>query len=119
MRGLLLILLCLLISESCSKKKIEIPAGILNRDEMVPILVDVHLAHAAEVIRNPGDTLNYSFKDMLPFILNKHNVAKTLYDSSIKYYTAHPEVMREVYDEVINQLSRKQGEVKTSVPQIK
>ena len=96
----------------------EIPAGILSREQIVPVLVDVHLAHAAEVIRTPGDTVLYTFNDMLPFILEKHKIDKAVYDSSIAFYTSHPEVMREVYDEVINELSKKQGEVKTNAPRI-
>jgi hypothetical protein len=104
---------------SCGKKKIEIPATVLPKEKMVPVIVDIHLAQAAAVIRNPSDSLHYTFGDYLPYILKLHDIPRAEYDSSISFYTSHPELMKEIYDDVINELSKKQSEVKTEKIQIK
>jgi len=97
---------------SCTKKKIEIPPTVLSKEKMVSVIADIHLAQAAAVIRNPSDTLHYTFGDYLPYILKLHDIPRAEYDSSISFYTVHPELMKEIYEDVINELSKKQGEVK-------
>ena len=103
---------------SCSKKKVETPHGVLSRQQMVPILADVHIAQAATstYITFPKDSIatdsaRYTMNDYLPYILKIHHTTKAQYDSSIVFYTAHPEMMQEMYDSVITELSKKQGEV--------
>ncbi len=95
---------------SCSKSKVKTPEGVLSQKEMIPILVDVHIAQAAAGLHNEADTARFTLNDYLPYILKTHHVEKIVYDSSISFYTLHPEIMQEMYDEVINELSKKQGE---------
>lgn len=78
---------------------------------MVPILVDIHIAQAATGLYHSGDTSLFSVTDYLPYILKIHHVEKAVYDSSTSFYTLHPEIMKEMYEEVIDELSRKQGEI--------
>jgi len=96
---------------SCSKPKPEIPKGVLTQKEMVPVLVDIHIAQAATGLYNAGDTSLFKMNDYLPYILSIHHIDKAVYDSSVSFYTLHPEIMEQLYDEVINELSKKQGEV--------
>ncbi|MEO8086453.1 MAG: DUF4296 domain-containing protein [Bacteroidota bacterium] len=96
---------------SCSKPKPEIPKGILTQKEMVPVLVDIHVAQAATGLFNTGDTSKYTMNDYIPYILSIHHIEKAVYDSSVAFYTQHPEIMQEMYDDVIDELSKKQGEV--------
>ena len=105
--------LLLSVCSSCSKPKPEIPKGILTRQEMIPILVDIHIAQAATGLYNAGDSMRFTMNEYIPYILSIHHVEKALYDSSLSFYTTHPEIMQEMYDDVINELSRKQGEVKS------
>ena len=95
---------------SCSQPKAEIPEGVLTQKEMIPILVDIHIAQAATGLYNAGDTALFTMNDYIPYILKIHHIEKALYDSSTAFYTLHPEIMQEMYDEVISELSKKQGE---------
>lgn len=106
-------LFALLVSAifSCSKPKTVIPAGILTEKEMIPILVDIHIAQAATGMYTPQDSLRYGMNELLPYILSIHHIEQVKYDSSISFYTRNPELMQKMYDEVINELSKKQGEV--------
>jgi hypothetical protein len=96
---------------SCSKPKTVIPSDVLTEKEMIPVLVDVHIAQAATSMFDSNDSVKYKMDEMLPYILSIHHVDKPRYDSSISFYTRHPEIMQRMYDEVINELSKKQGEV--------
>jgi len=96
---------------SCSKPKTIIPAGVLTEKEMIPLLVDIHIAQAAASIYNASDSAMYNMNEMLPYILSIHHVEKATYDSSVGFYTRHPELMQQMYEEVINELSKEEGEV--------
>ena len=74
---------------------------------MVSIMKDVHLAEAelsaksADMINNPlADTISYTD------IFKKNKIQKWQYDSSLMYYSLHPEMLNEIYDEVINELEK-------------
>ena len=96
---------------SCSKPKVVIPEGVLSEKEMIPVLVDIHIAQAATSLYSPQDSERYGMNELLPYILSIHHIEQVKYDSSISFYTRHPEIMQKMYDEVINELSKKQGEV--------
>ncbi len=105
-----LFILLVFVYCSCSQPKAEIPEGILTQKEMIPILVDIHIAQAANGLYNAGDTALFTMNDYIPYILKIHHIERALYDSSTAFYTLHPEIMQEMYDEVISELSKKQGE---------
>lgn len=106
--GLLLVIFTVL---SCSKPETKIPQGVLSKMELVPILVDIHIAQAATGLYNAGDSSHHTMNDYIPYILKIHKVERAVYDSTIAFYTLHPEILQEMYDEVISELSKKQGEV--------
>jgi hypothetical protein len=96
---------------SCSKPRTIIPPEVLTEKEMIPLLVDVHIAQAATSMFDSNDSVKYKMDELLSYILSIHHVERARYDSSISFYTRHPEIMQRMYDEVINELSKKQGEV--------
>ena len=93
-----------MILASCSDPN-AIPPGVLSKDKMVEILKMVHLAEATQQqmildqSANPSDT--FSFNE----IFKKAKIKKADYDSSMKFYSAHPQLLDQVYDEVINELN--------------
>ena len=95
---------------SCDKPKPVIPAGVLTEKEMIPVLVDIHIAQSASALFVAGDSIKYDMNNLLPYILSIHKIDQAVYDSSISFYTRHPEIMQQMYEEVINELSKKQGE---------
>jgi len=95
---------------SCSKKTVDVPGDILTKEELVPVLVDIHLAQAAAGISQLNDSMRYSVNDYSASIFKLHHLSREKYDSSLEFYTAHPELLEEIYAEVINELSKKQGE---------
>ncbi len=88
----------------------KIPGDVLSKEEIVPILVDIHLAQAARSVNQASDSARYTIADYTAYILKSHHVSKEKYESSISFYTEHPELLELVYGEVITELSKKQGE---------
>ena len=96
---------------ACSGKKPGIPPAVISPEKMVDILTDVHIAQAAVSTHNPGDTLRYTVSDYMPAIFKNHGTTQQQFDSSLKYYSSNPALLDSIYKEVLEVLSRKEGEV--------
>lgn len=98
--------LCLLATFSCEQKEdTALPAGILNEEKFAMVLTDFALSEGAANmnIKNlPIHQLDsaYAFDP-----LNDNNVRKGQYDSTVKYYSLHPEIYKRVYEKVLQNLS--------------
>jgi hypothetical protein len=110
MKKIPLLFLLLIIILSCTKPEVKIPEGVLKKEKMVPVLADIHIAQAVAVMNAASDTTRYSMNDLMNYIFKIHKITKAEYDSSIAFYTLHPEIMSQIYDSVITELSKKQGE---------
>ncbi|HRU61295.1 MAG: DUF4296 domain-containing protein [Bacteroidota bacterium] len=95
---------------ACSRKETPLPEGILDRKALVPVLVDVHLAQASVAILRTADTTAHAMGDYMDFILRQHGLDTATYARTIRYYGEHPDLLSELYDDVIDELSRIQGE---------
>ena len=84
MKKIFAILLLIITLVACSKKKPDVPEGVLSMKDLQEILSDIHIAQAAS-----------TNEDFL---------------KSMKFYTENPVLLEEVYDSVITQLSRMQAE---------
>jgi hypothetical protein len=104
------LLLTLLALSACSRKEEALPDGILDRDALVPVLVDVHLAQASVAILRTSDTTAHAMGDYMDDILKRHKLDTATYARTIRYYGEHPDRLSDLYDEVIDELSRIQGE---------
>jgi hypothetical protein len=109
-RSLYLIILVGMVFFSCSKKPVDIPETVLSREEMVSVLVDIHLAQALVGINQFNDSLHYNLNDYLSSVFQMHHLTREKYARSLEFYTDHPELLDEMYADVINELSKKQSE---------
>lgn len=100
---------------SCGNEKektIPIPADILPKEKMAMVITDIHLAEAEANLKLSPDTS--SEKLNFQSIFEKNKIAKDQYKKSIAFYIDHPELLNEVYENVLNELSRMQGEAAKS-----
>lgn len=95
---------------SCSKKEEQIPAGIIPKEKMVQVMVDVHLAEARLQMNMAIDNSFVTKQSYYKFIFQKYKISYADLSTSYNYYSAHPEVFSKIYDEVITELSKKQAE---------
>ena len=76
---------------------------------MAEVITDIHMAEAETSVRTFPDSIS---KEKMSFqkIFDKHSVTQKQYDESLSFYMEHPEILDTVYDNVLNELSKKQGE---------
>lgn len=112
MKKVIVIFACLFFN-ACSDKKTEsIPQFILPKEKMAGLLLDIHLLEASIGLNSmgtdkvpPGSTIpNFD-------VLKKNNISKKQYDENFEFYTQHPELLNEVYQLVLNDLSSMQAQV--------
>jgi len=109
--SILLLLICLFGLNACRDSTVIIPPEILSKETLVPILTDIQIAQASRNIFEYSDTVVYSLNDYRIAILKRKNISEEQFESSMKFYSEHPELLQEIYNEVVNELSKKQGEL--------
>ncbi len=104
-------LILLSLFSSCNQNKMKIPDGVLTPQEMVPLLVDIHLVdgilHQQKTIRQVKEDSAFNY---YPSILKKHGLNRAMFDSTIMFYSQYPEDFSKIYDEVLEKLSKMEGD---------
>lgn len=103
-----LILFLIISCYSCHKKN----TYILNEEEFIDILVDIHIADAF-YSNNQYGVLKLSEIDSAVYykaIFEKHEIEKARFDSTLKAYTIQPDVMESIYDKIIDRLKKLEEE---------
>lgn len=86
-------------------KPVEIPATVLSSEKLEQVLVDFALAESASNmnVKNVAiqrlDTV-YAFNP-----LKENNVRKSQYDSTLSFYSKHPELYKKIYENVLARLT--------------
>ena len=90
-----LYVLLLILLSGCGMR----PWGVLSHDEMVAVLLDVHVAEAAmKVVDTSAKRIEK--QEYYNTIFEKHNITKEQFDKSLDWYARHPKVLVEIYDDV-------------------
>ena len=81
------------------------PRRILSSSEMREVLVDLHKTDAAMQISGIWNT-DYEARDLYyAQVLEKHGVTQAQFDSSLVWYTAHPQFFNKIYPKVLKELA--------------
>jgi len=85
------------------------PRGILHSWEMRDVLVDLHKTDALIQISNMN--LGYDEEKSIYYaqVLSKHGVTQAEFDSSLVWYTAHPQLFDKIYPRVIARLKAEES----------
>lgn len=79
-------------------------------DEMVSLLVDLHLADAARGSNELADAVvGKTISDDNAAVLAQHHIKEEDFRTTMTYYSAHPEELAQLYDSVIERLTALQG----------
>ena len=102
--GIFLIVAALLFS-SCGKDK-EIKGNeFMERDVLVDVLVDIHLVDGVTNDRKFHRRYETDSIDLLSPILEKHNVSRAMYDTTMAEYLNSPVLLDKVYNDVLIKLN--------------
>lgn len=103
-----LIVAIVFIVSSCSLLSNK-PKGLINEEDLVNVLVDIHFADAVVSIKGyrvmqDSLTINLLYDD----ILKKHDISRKQFDQTIQYYSKNVNKYDRIYDQVLEILSKKQ-----------
>ena len=86
----------------------DTPKGIIKRDRMTKLMVDVHIIDGTIYnLEAKSDTLyKYGF-DRYNKLFKSYQTDSTQFKKSLKYYTQRPEVMSEMYKDILALLQAK------------
>jgi len=104
-------MLALLLITSCNNNKMKVPDDILKPEELKSLLIDIHLIdgmlHFKRSVRQEKEDSAYIYYSA---ILKKHGISRSLFDSTIFFYTQYPEEFAKIYDDILEELSKMEGD---------
>lgn len=108
-----LFFLVFILLAACTQDKPSKPKVFIEKDKMEQILLEIHLSDAiAEEKANGNSVLE---KDIalqgLTQILANHKLSKPDFDSVYVYYVRQPDLLNEMYTNIITELSKKQAQL--------
>jgi hypothetical protein len=80
--------------------------GILDRQSMISLLVDIHLVNGALSNQSNMDSL-YRSTGMYMYVFKQHHTDSAQFRKSVLYYTRQPDYFLKMYDDVIKVLQAK------------
>jgi len=103
-----------LLFAACSNEvaKTEKPKPFIDEEKMAEVLIDLHLAEAtlSPMMPNAYDSAAlFTIKNMKG-VLEKHQIVDSVFRKNFDYYITQPEKLAEIYDQVIQELSKQQAE---------
>ena len=112
MRQLSIILFSMLLLSCGQEKKAQKPYYLIDQDQMVNIMVDMHIVETASNLKVfPPDSARQMYQDYFESIFLSHDVTMAEFDSSLYYYSTQTDQMNVIYDKVLENLSELESEV--------
>ncbi len=112
MKKIVVLLFIISASFGCSgDAEISIPENVLPKEKMAAVMLDIHLTEASMNLSLNPQTININHSDIKVDILKKHQLEKKQFDESFAFYTQNPALLNEVYQIVLDDLSKMQAQV--------
>lgn len=84
------------------------PAGILEHDPMVSLLTDIHIVDGRTYrLDQNQDSLYKNATGRYMLLFKQHHTDSLQFRKSLKYYSANPDVLTAIYDDVMVNLKKK------------
>jgi len=110
---LLILILTFISCGKTQKNKVPVESNeILTVDQMTSILVDIHFIEAEMFIKqNSGKDVKYYTKYYYKYLTTKYNITFNQFKANINYYSSHIKDLEKIYEQVVNTISLKNGEI--------
>lgn len=114
-KNILILISAIFILSGCRSKtdRVKPPETVFNAEEMVDILVDIHLAEGVYKNRYKLELKKKQDpKDYHQWVLEKHGIENEKLEESLVFYGRYPEHYREIYEKVLNRLNEMESQIK-------
>jgi len=98
-------LLLVLVFNSCNPEQSVAGDEFVEREVLVNLLVDIHLADGVTNDQKFSRKFDADSIDILTPILEKYNVTRQMFDTTMYVYTRNPELLDLVYNDVLIKLN--------------
>lgn len=108
--GYCLLLLMAILAMSCGHRRY---GEIIPSKKLVNVLVDIHLADGIAV-ENMSPVNKRALLDsasLYESVFNKYGVTRAIFDSTMSFYSKHPDDFQKVYNKVTANLKRMEDEL--------
>lgn len=106
MKKIAALLMFVFAFSSCDNLPIEKPENLIKKKKMIEMLVDIHMAEATfNHMRYDSIFKNSSSENFYYSILDKYQVADSVFEKSYVFYASTPREFEEMYRKVSNKLS--------------
>jgi len=102
---ILLLVILLVLTPACKKKEKITGKAFMEREVLVDVLVDIHLADGVTNDRKFNRKYDADSIDVLSPILEKHQVSREMFDTTLLIYSRYPEIFDQVYNDVLIKLN--------------
>jgi hypothetical protein len=101
------------VCSSCQGDKLQKPKVFIEQDKMEQILMEIHISDAIAAEKANGNAaLEKNIADLgQQQILVNYKIKKQDFDSVYAYYVRQPDVLNEMYTNIITELSKKQAQL--------
>jgi len=110
-----IVFVTVLLLTACINDEVVVPEELLQEDRMVEVLTDVQLLESAYqkgMIKTDSISGNAKVMQHYAVVFRFHKTNEKHFRESYDFYKNHPELLVEIYDKVLNELSKKQAELK-------
>ena len=114
---LLIFTLLLILITACQTKQSIKGDEFIKREVLVDVLMDIHLADGLSNDRKFHRRYDVDSIDILSPILEKHQVSREMFDTTMYVYTRHPNLLDQVYSDVLIKLNVKLDEINKAEPE--
>lgn len=115
LRTALLALTPLLLTQCDRPEEAPPPAKLLPRDQLVSLLVDLHVLEArVEASRLPTDSAHVLYRQQVKDVYWRHDTDEETFKQSINYYASHGKDLENIYTIVVDSIAMRQFRVSTS-----
>ena len=101
----ILMIVSVIAFSGCYKKKTISGKEFIPQEVLVDVLVDIHLVDGITNDRKFHRRYETDSIDLLNPILNKHGVTQVMFDTTMAEYSRIPDLLDQVYNEVLIKLN--------------
>ncbi len=106
----------LIVFSACQKKQSISGDEFIEREVLVNVLADIHLADGLSNDREFHRKYDVDSIDILSPILEKYQVSRQMFDTTMYVYTRHPDLLDQVYSDVLIKLNVMLDEINKQEP---
>ena len=103
--AIIILLAAIILPYSCINKKEITGNDFIPREAFVDVLVDIHLVDGITNDRKFYRRYESDSLDLLSPILEKHNISRQKFDTTLYQYSRYPRLFDEVYNDVLMKLN--------------